>query len=200
MTPAFSASGSTSSRPSSTVARASSRVCPLAGPETMTSTGAPSIAASSMATAIVRDAFAPLFRRRCGKPSSATQARDAQAFPANHRRRLLRRRRRVYAATPPMYGTPLCEQLRTTCSSDHGSAVIWLKLRRSADSCDTCQQQKAPHSQHRQFRVAQHASLIRQHEQLAQMRNGPRALQAANHAESATEIHSGTPETQLPAL
>ena len=35
--------------------------------------------------AVIRDAFAPLFRSRRREPSSTTEAGDAQAFIANHR-------------------------------------------------------------------------------------------------------------------
>ena len=128
--PAFSASGSTSARPSSTVARASSSVCPLAGPQTITNTGAPRMAASSIA------------RRLSAMRLRRSSAVGPENQPPRQRLETLRPSRRInadaFVASPSslwrqaaMYGIPALAQLVTACSSDQGSAVIWLKLRRA---------------------------------------------------------------------
>lgn len=126
LTPAASACGARSAIASATRARAPSMSLLPAGspPETSTSTGAPSVAASSMA------------RRFSSRQPSALKKpprhRVVTSSPAS--RTSLAVRARPYSATGsrhrPMPGTPAATQPATTSGSGQCFVVAWLREKR----------------------------------------------------------------------
>src|SRR5690606_4230733 len=199
LTPRASAGSSSAAMPSSTICREPTRSLPTTPPQTSTSTSAPRAAASSRARRLSS------IRRSLSRSSSAGKKPPRQ--------RLERRRpaaRIAFAAWRTgtsadgwrhgaIQGTPARAHASTVSRSPARTVAVFRLSRASpgagvrnaltppSSRLHPGEAQHEPHALHRQLGVEQHAGLVSENEELAQVPNVPRALHARDHAEVVLE-------------